>query len=75
MAEISSLWQQFQEQQKRDARRIAARVVRDAVIRFNPPCDDREPFYRLHKYTGLDIPGGPTNYQTALHEKLVEVCD
>jgi hypothetical protein len=72
MAVISSDWKQYQQ---RDAHRLAASVVRDAVIRFNPPCNDRRPYYRLHTFAGLVVPGGPTMYQKALHEELAEVSN
>jgi ribosomal protein L13 len=69
---IASDLEKFHEQQRRDASRLAAAAVRDALIRF-PSC--REQFYRLQVFAGLRVPNGPTDYQTALDAELRKVCE
>jgi hypothetical protein len=72
---IASDLEKFHEKQRRDASRLAELVVHDAVIRYNPPCRNREQFYRLQVFAGLRVPGGPTDYQTALDAELRKVCE
>jgi hypothetical protein len=49
MANVLQSWKEYQ---VRDARMRVAILVSDAVIRYNPPCDNRRPFWRLHQRAG-----------------------
>lgn len=70
MAIKVNLWQ---EKQERDARREMRLVVADAVIRYNPPCNNRQPFWRLHRAAGI---GGMRSIRSrALCVELAEVSN
>jgi hypothetical protein len=69
MALRLEMWREWQEH---DARRRAAVAVASAVSCYKW---NRQPFYDLHVNTGLQVSGGETLMQRAVHLALAEVCD